>query len=206
VAQNWAVGAGVVIAGHFGFAAVVKAREQTAPLWALMLATVWLDIVFIPLFLMGIETTSTAVRSHSGYGGSIIHADFTHSIVGTVVLSVLLGFAAARLWGKRVGTVVGLVSASHWVLDLIVHRADLPILPGNVGHLPTLGLGLWRFPEASIAVEFVLVILGAILYWRSASRVAKQANRGQIWSNITALLIALCGTFVLILDVTAAAG
>ena len=40
-----------MVAGHFGFPAMVKSREKSAPLWALMLATVWLDIVFIPLIL-----------------------------------------------------------------------------------------------------------------------------------------------------------
>jgi hypothetical protein len=198
--------AAIMIAGHFGFAAIVKAREPAAPLWALMLATVWLDIVFIPLFLMGVETITPVTPSHSAYGGNIIHADFTHSIVGTIVLSVILGFAAGRLWGNRVGTIVGLVSASHWVLDLIVHRADMPILPGNIGNLPALGLGLWRFPGASIAVEFALVVLGAILYWRSATRVAKQAKRGYLSANVAALLIALCGTLVLTLDATGIAG
>ena len=44
-----------MIAGHFGFAAGVKAAEQQTPLWALMLGAVWLDIVFVPLFLTGIE-------------------------------------------------------------------------------------------------------------------------------------------------------
>ncbi|MEA3133793.1 MAG: hypothetical protein QOG17_1639, partial [Gammaproteobacteria bacterium] len=29
-----------MIAGHFGFAALVKARKPSVPLWALMLATV----------------------------------------------------------------------------------------------------------------------------------------------------------------------
>lgn len=38
-----------MIAGHFGFAAAVKAREPEAPLWALMLATQWLHVVFVPL-------------------------------------------------------------------------------------------------------------------------------------------------------------
>src|SRR6185436_5115118 len=45
----------VVIAGHFGFAAAVKARVPRAPLWALMLASVWMDVVFIPLFAAKIE-------------------------------------------------------------------------------------------------------------------------------------------------------
>jgi hypothetical protein len=44
-----------VIAGHFGFAALVKAKERETPLWALMLATQWLDVVFVPLFILGVE-------------------------------------------------------------------------------------------------------------------------------------------------------
>ena len=44
-----------MIAGHFGFAAVVKSRERAVPLWALMLAAQWLDVLFIPLFVMGVE-------------------------------------------------------------------------------------------------------------------------------------------------------
>jgi len=45
-----------MIAGHFGFAAFAKSREPRVPLWCLMLATVWLDIVFVPMFVMKLET------------------------------------------------------------------------------------------------------------------------------------------------------
>ncbi len=48
-----------MIAGHFALAAAVKSKERQLPLWSLMLATVWLDIVFVPLFAAGIETTET---------------------------------------------------------------------------------------------------------------------------------------------------
>ena len=51
MAQSWTAGGRPMIAGHFGFAAMVKSRERTTPLWALMLATVWLDIIFIPLLM-----------------------------------------------------------------------------------------------------------------------------------------------------------
>lgn len=44
-----------MVAGHFGFAAAVKSQERQVPLWALMLATAWLDILFVPLLLAGIE-------------------------------------------------------------------------------------------------------------------------------------------------------
>src|ERR1700759_1297468 len=110
-----------MIAGHFGFAAAVKSREPETPLWALMLATVWLDIVFVPLFVAGIETIEPADKAHTGYGANVIHAVYTHSLVGMIACSAILGALAAVVWGRRAGIVIGLVSASHWLLDLIVH-------------------------------------------------------------------------------------
>ena len=195
-----------MIAGHFGFAALVKGREPATPLWALMFATVWLDIVFIPLFLSGVETIQPADPTHTGYGANVIHADYTHSIVGVAVLSYLLGAAGGLRWGRRSGIVIGLVAASHWVLDLIVHRADMPLLPGNIGNLPSLGFGLWRVPSASIGLELALVLLGAWVYWRSARSVAARAQRGERAAAVASMLIVVFGAVVLWLDVTGSGG
>ena len=186
-----------MIAGHFGFAAIVKSRERTAPLWALMLATVWLDIVFTPLFLAHLETIELI---HTGYAGLIIHADYTHSIVGMLALSAALGAIFLPRLGKRVALVIALVSASHWVLDLIVHRPDMPLLPGNFGHLPTLGFGLWNHPAASACLELIVVLAGAILYWRAATEVSAQAGKSGRLASISAAMIAVFGLLVLYLD------
>lgn len=188
-----------MIAGHFGFAAMVKSRERSAPLWALMLATVWLDIVFVPLFLAHRETMQTI---HSGYAGSIIHADYTHSIVGMLALSAALGALFLPRLGKRIATVIALVSASHWVLDLVVHRADMPVMPGNFGHLPYLGLGLWNNPRVAACVELVLVVAGAILYWRAAREVSTKAGRNSRVASLSAIMIAAFGVLVLFMDYT----
>lgn len=193
----------VMIAGHFGFAAAVKAREPATPLWALMLATVWLDILFVPLFLSGIETMEKVQRAIP-YGGSVIHADFTHSLIGALVLSALLGAAAAWAWSIRSGAVVGMVAFSHWVLDMVVHRGDLPLLPGNAGQFPRMGFGLWRMPAAAAGVEFLLLLLGTLLYWRAARAAATSAGRGQRLANLTGLMILLFGSIVLGLDLEGA--
>jgi hypothetical protein len=203
VAKGAEAGRAGMIAGHFGFAAAVKSREPETPLWALMLATVWLDVVFVPLYLSGIETTQPADQAHTGYGALIIHADYTHSLVGMIALSAMLGVLAGLLWGRRSGIVIGLVAASHWLLDLIVHRADLPILPGNIGDLPRLGLGLWRYPLVSFSIELALVLMGAWLYWRTANRVVKTEGRGARAAALTATLITIFGVLVLWLDFTA---
>lgn len=161
-----------MITGHFGLAAGVKSRERRVPLWVLMLATVWLDIIFVPLLATGIETIKSVPGTSSGYGNAIIHADYTHSLVGAILLAVIFGGVAARFWGQRAAVVLGAVVFSHWLLDLIVHRADLPILPGNAGDLPRLGLGLWKVPAASALVELGLMLVGAWLYWRAARETA----------------------------------
>jgi hypothetical protein len=176
-------------AGHFGLAAAVKAQERPLPLWALMLATYLLDVFFIPLYLAGIETFEL-IPGAPAYGGAIIHADYTHSLVGAAAISAVAGLLAAWRWGRRGGIVIGAVVFSHWVLDLVVHRADLPILPGNAGTLPTLGFGLWQFPIISAALEAILIVVGAWLYFGAAlSRPPQYRSRALVAATVTAVLL-----------------
>lgn len=164
-------------AGHFGLAAGVKAGAPRLPLWALMVATYLLDIVFIILLAAGgIENFAPIDPAHPSYGAVIIHAYYTHSLVGALLISAITGLIARRFWGQRNGLVIGAVVFSHWVLDLLVHRPDLPILPNNLGNLPLLGFGLWQVPVVSFLVELVLVLGGAYFYYRSASRLPTPAG------------------------------
>jgi hypothetical protein len=198
-----APGVAVVIAGHFGFAAAVKSREPTVPLWALMLATVWLDVVFVPLLLTNIETIAPAEGEALGYGHLIIHADYTHSVVGALALSAFFGAGAGWAWGRRAGVVLGLVVFSHWVLDLVVHRFDMPILPANLGNLPRLGFGLWQVPLLSVAVELLLVVAGGAMYWAAVRRLPDSGGRTGM---VAALLVFAGGVAVLALDFTGLLG
>jgi hypothetical protein len=195
VAADLAV-AVTVITGHFGLAAGSKAVDNRAPLWSLMLATAWLDVVFIPLLLLNIETIETPPGG--GYGASVIHANYTHSLVGALLLSAAFGAVAGWRWGRRLGLLLAGVAFSHWVLDLIVHRADLPILPGNAGGLPLLGFGLWRVPIASILLEAALLVVGVWLYWRTARSDAKA--RGRVTPGLVSLALLISGAVVLALD------
>jgi hypothetical protein len=191
-----------VIAGHFGFAALVKDRERATPLWALMLACQWLDVVFVPLMASGIEYIRPVAGSQPGaYGESIIYADYTHSLVGALGLSVLFGGVALFVWGRRSAVVLGAVVFSHWLLDLVCHRGDLPILPGNARHLPRLGLGLWRVPAAAMALELLLVVVGTGLYWRAAVAVSRASGRDTGRANLAGAVLLISGIITLGLSV-----
>lgn len=154
-----------MFAGHFGLAAAVKAMEPKVPLWALMVSTQLLDIAFVPLLLTGVESMVTI--GDGGYGEAIIHADYSHSLVGALVLSLIAGLIAWRIWNRRSAVIIGSLTFSHWLLDLLVHRSDMPILTGNFGDLPLLGFRLWELPTVTAILEVALVLVGAVLYFRS---------------------------------------
>jgi len=190
-----------VIAGHFGLAAAVKAREPRLPLWTLMLATAWLDILFVPLLLAGRESIENAPGFAPGYGSLLIHADYTHSLLGAVLLSILLGVVLGWRWGRRAALLIMAVAFSHWVLDLVVHRADMPILPGNAAHWPELGFGLWRIPALSAVAELALIVAGSTAYWRAARDAAIRAGRSSLMpAHVSGAFVLLAGLLVLFLD------
>jgi hypothetical protein len=86
---------------------------------------------------------------------------------------------------------------------LIVHRADMPLLPGNLGNLPKFGFGLWERPVASLTVELVLVVAGTFLYWRAARGAVRAAGGvGKSRADLAASLMLIAGCAVLYLDVT----
>lgn len=160
-----------MMAGHFALAVAVKAKTPKVPIWSLLVSTQLLDILFLPLFLLGIETMEPVASN--GYGGFVFHADYTHSMLGALIIALIAGVVAGRFWNRRGGMVIGSVVFSHWLLDLLVHRADMPILPGNAGDFPLLGFGLWRFSTLSIILESILIAIGTVMYFRSTLSVTE---------------------------------
>jgi len=166
-----------MFAGHFGVAAVIKSKTPELPLWSLLVSTQLLDIAFIPFSLAGIETMEPI--GEGGYARMIIYAFYTHSFVGALLLSILAACLAGGFWGKKSGIIIGLVAFSHWILDLIVHRPDMPILPGNIGNFPLLGFGLWESVSVSILIEFLLIAAGAIFYFRYSIQTSSHKFKGK---------------------------
>lgn len=169
--------------GHFGLAAGVKKWAPQLPLWALFLGTYLLDVIFLFLWIAGIEGLAPLDPAHpNAYGGVLIHADYTHSLVGALLIAAAAGWLGSLRWGKRGGTVLAAVVFSHWLLDLLVHRPDMPILPGNIGNLPLLGFGLWELPTVSAGIELALVLGGAYLYHRAVMQTSGDSQRRRAWT------------------------
>jgi len=171
--------------GHFGASLAAKAAAPRIPLWQLVLATQALDILWAVCVWLGLEHAAIdlALPSNPLTRGDI---RYTHSLLGAAVWSLLFGALAAKVAPasekRRTFVAVALVVASHWFLDLIVHRPDLPILPG----MPGLGFALWDRPAAAFWTEAMLVVAGsALLLWRTPP-----AQRAP-FAGFCALLLAL---------------
>jgi hypothetical protein len=150
--------------GHLAAALAAKQAERRAPLAALVGAAYGLDLMWPLLLLAGVE----AVRIDPGNTAftplAFDNYPWSHSLSMAVVWSVIAGRVAARvLRHARAGLFIGLTVLSHWVLDFVAHRPDLPLWPGG----PTVGLGLWNSIPLTLIVEGALLAAAVALYLRT---------------------------------------
>ena len=156
--------------GHLGLALAAKRAAPRASLGTLVAASSLVDLLWPLLLLAGVER----VRIEPGPNPFLV-LDFESYPVSHGAALVLLwaaAFGAAVLWrsgDRRAAAVAAALVASHWVLDAISHRPDLPLWPGG----PRVGLGLWRSVPAAVAVELALFLGGLAVY--AASTRARDA-------------------------------
>jgi membrane-bound metal-dependent hydrolase YbcI (DUF457 family) len=129
-----------------------------------VLGTQLIDVLWAGCVLLGIEHLRLDPSLPSN-PLDLYHMPYTHSLVAALGWAVLAAVAARARWGARgVALAIGAVVASHWLLDWLVHRPDLPLWPGS----PKVGLGFWDHPVGAFVLELTL-LLGAA--WLLAGRV-----------------------------------
>lgn len=174
-----------------GHAAVALAAKPLAPrvsLGLLLTAAYWVDIVWPALLLAGVERVEIAPGDTAVTPLAFVHYPWTHSLAAALAWSVLFGLAFFRL-GRRAATILGLLVASHWVLDALVHRPDLPLWPGSAVFV---GLGLWNSVPATLAVEGAMFAAGVAIYALHAPA-RDRIGAFAFWSLIGLLVLAYAG-------------
>jgi len=155
-----------VFVGHYGVSFAAKAWKRTVPLWVLFLAVQLVDILWSIFVILGIEKVRIVPGITATNPLDLYYMPYTHSLVAAVVWSVLAA-VAYRLWsragGRLAAAIIGGAVLSHWILDLLVHRPDLPLY--DDAH--KVGLGLWNYPALAFALEIALLFGGIALYLRA---------------------------------------
>jgi hypothetical protein len=73
---------------------------------------------------------------------------------------------------------------SHWVLDWVTHRPDMPLYPGGARY----GLGLWNSIAGTMVVEILMFAAGAWMYVR-ATRAKDRIGRYASIAYVVLLLV-----------------
>jgi len=150
--------------GHFGVAFAAKKAAPKTSLGTLVFAAQFADLLWPFLLLLGIEHVRIVPGLLAASPFDFTSYPISHSLVAQLGWGALLAliYFAIKRDGKSALLVGGLVP-THWLLDFIAHRPDMPIYPGGAKY----GLGMWNSVPLTISVEYVLFAAGIAIYINS---------------------------------------
>src|SRR4029077_11692973 len=129
--------------GHNAVAFAAKRAAPRTSLGTLTAAVMFLDLLWPIFLLLGIEHVRIEIGATIFTPLDFYDYPWTHSLTMATAWGVAFGVV---YWLKtkyaRGAVVIAVCVVSHWILDLIVHRPDLPLWPGG----PKFGFGIWNYP------------------------------------------------------------
>jgi len=175
---------------HFGVGFGVKRLAPATSLGSLFLAAQLIDLVWPTLLMLGIERVTILVGSSQHPPLDFTYYPYSHSLLAVLVWAALIAFAYRMLHAyPRGALVLGAAVFSHWLLDLLVHRPDLPLYPGSA---TMAGFGLWASLPATIALELLIFGAGVWLYCRSTEAIDR-VGHWALWGLVALLLLISAG-------------
>jgi len=163
--------------GHYAVALAAKKAEPAISLGTLFMAVQLADLVWPVLVLAGIER----FEIHPGITAftplDFIHYPYSHSLMALGLWGALFGvtYMLARKASLRAALVLAALVVSHWLLDFIAHRPDMPLTLWDSGRV---GLGLWNSIPATVAVEALMFATGIWIY----ARATRPIDRTGTWA------------------------
>ena len=170
--------------GHYAVGLASKKFAPQASLGALIAAPILLDLLWPIFVLLGWEHVSIEPNPNPFLRLAFDAYPISHglvAVVGWATLFAALYFGIARYVAGAVVIWIGVVS--HWLLDYVVHRPDLPLYAGS----REFGLGLWNHRWITIAIEVVMFAIGISIYFKQTKAKEKTGDYA-FWAFIVVLL------------------
>jgi len=172
--------------GHFGVGLGAKKIISKTSLGTIFLASQFIDLLWPLFLLLGIEHVKIDPGNTVVTPMNFIYYPFSHSLIGVLIWAVL--FAGIYFLIKKdfkVALWLGILVTSHWILDLLTHRPDLPLLFNNE---TMVGFGLWNSLIGTIIIEGSIFAAGIYFYLKVTSSKNRTGNIA-FWSLIGFLVI-----------------
>ncbi|MEP7132371.1 MAG: hypothetical protein ABI914_04355 [Acidobacteriota bacterium] len=169
--------------GHFGAAFAAKRAAPRVLLGTLFLSFQFADLLWPVLLIVGVEHVRAAPGLMPTNPYDFYDYPISHSLTALTLWGALFG---AAHWFRRRDTRAAIVLAagvvSHWFLDALMHRPDVPVFPRG----PYVGLGLWRSVFLTVAIEGSLYAAGIAMYL-SSTRPKDRTGTWSLWALVAFL-------------------
>ena len=175
--------------GHFAVGFAAKKVVPKPSLGTLFLAAQFIDLLWPLLLLLGLEKVSIDPGNTVVTPLNFTQYPISHGFVSVLIWGILVGgiyFILRK--DKKTAFWLGMLVLSHWILDLLTPRPDLPLIPGSDVKV---GLGLWNSLPGTILIEGGLFAFGVYYYMINT----KAKNRTGVWS-LWALVVFLLLIYV----------
>jgi hypothetical protein len=180
-----------MFAGHVGAALAIGRAERRVNVGWFIAAALLLDGLLWLLVVLGWESVVIPTDFAATHQPEFTFP-YSHGLAASLAWSAvaaamaLLAFRSLHAARWRAATLVAAAVFSHWLLDALVHRPELPLVGMQSAKL---GLGLWQSMPIALTVEATLVIAGLWLYLAGSGLARRRA-------------VALCALTLLVLIFT----
>ncbi len=177
--------------GHFAVAFAAKRAAPTTSLGTLFIACELVDLLWPVFLLLGIETVAITPGITRFTPLDFQHYPWSHSLLMVAAWAAAFGalhYGLRRRWLPA--AVLALVVLSHWFLDLIVHRPDLPLAPGSDLKV---GFALWNSVAGTLVVEGLLFVVG-VRFYLTGSQAVDRIGHWALYGLLALLLVSYVAT------------
>lgn len=147
--------------GHLALGFAAKRVTPRVSLAMLLLASQWADTLWPVLIAIGVEQVRVDPGNTAFTPLDFVSYPYSHSLVALALWGLMIGVAYRGIaGGRRTVWVLSALVLSHWGLDFVTHRPDMPLYPGSAKY----GLGLWNSVPATVVVESLMYAAGLWIY------------------------------------------
>ena len=174
--------------GHYGPSFAAKGMRKSIPLWVLFIAVQLLDVFWSIFVLLGIEKVRIVPGITATNPLDLYYMPYTHSLIGAMLWALgaaLVYYVWRRADGWGAATIVGAAVFSHWVLDVVVHRPDMPLYDNTL----KIGLGLWNYPVLAFVLEIAVLFSGMYFYLKTTQSTSRVGRYGMVIFGFAMLVV-----------------
>jgi hypothetical protein len=172
--------------GHFALGFAAKRVTPRVSLAVLFAAAQLADLLWPVLVAFGLEEVRIDPGNTAFTPLDFVSYPYSHSLLLLVIWGITFGWLYRLVTGDgRAFLLIAALVVSHWVLDVVTHRPDMPLYPGG----PKLGLGLWNSVPGTMAVELTMYAAGLWVYF-GTTRARDKTGRWALLSLAVFLTVA----------------